>query len=874
MSKFVQQALQKRQLPSKESSLFKELLELYERKLIKKGLKTADAILKKFPEHGETLCMKGLLLTHSGRREEGLELVKKGVRLDLTSHICWHVFGIIQKGEKNYEEALKSYTQALKFDKENLNLLRDAAQLQTQLRQYDSLVETRLTILRTRPHLRQHWVALAVAHHLNGDLEDAKKVLEHYERSLKEVPNYDVEQSETLLYHIRVLEELGQLQDALNLLDVSAKSRAIVDRTAIMETRSRLLTNLGSDDAANAWRALIDHNPENYAYYRGYIERTGGTLESGSAPALKTLQEIAEIHPRATAPKRLALLVASVDDTFEELAHAYLETGLTKGVPSLFADLKSLYDDAAKRDIIEKIVESIRAAADPTPTETEPSTHLWTLYYLAQHHSYLGRHQQALELLDAADAHTPTLPELYTMRARVLKRAGDPWGAVRAVEDARLLDGQDRFLNTKSAKYRLRAGLSDEASALLGMFTKKDAPSPGADLEDMQSLLYLTEQANAHEYNGQLSMALKRYMAIAKVCHSFPFASLAPPRWGILNSVSQVFDDIEDDQYDFHGYSIRKFMINAYLDMLKWEDNLRSHPAYVKAAIAASRIWVAVHDDPSVASPSGSGSQLTDAEKKAKKKAAKKAASSKQPDDKKANGATTTAHEDKGIEPPTPKDEDPDGMKLMRATDGLKRAAKLVAPLSALCPNNIDAWIAIYDVAVRRGKYLQAAQALQRAKTLDAEHPDLHVRLVDLRHRKLEPPSPIGPVFADALKELLPEEVALETYNSQFLQRYSKSPRAVLAVAQAAHILGAPSAEVEDTAFAALGEGADLNVKDTLAVLAFLRRIKSGRADEFRTAADARFPLATAFKTPAEQEELKKAALAKIDDAREVDVAS
>ena len=64
--------------------------------------------------------MKGLILTHMGRREEGIELVKKGMRFDLTSHICWHVFGLIQKGEKNYEEALKSYTQALRFDKVRL----------------------------------------------------------------------------------------------------------------------------------------------------------------------------------------------------------------------------------------------------------------------------------------------------------------------------------------------------------------------------------------------------------------------------------------------------------------------------------------------------------------------------------------------------------------------------------------------------------------------------------------------------------------------------------------------------------------------------------------------------------------------------------
>jgi peptide alpha-N-acetyltransferase len=67
--------------------------------------------------------MKGLVVTHMGRREEGIDLVKKGIKLDLTSHICWHVFGLIQKGDRNYDEALKSYTQALRFDKVCLRLL-------------------------------------------------------------------------------------------------------------------------------------------------------------------------------------------------------------------------------------------------------------------------------------------------------------------------------------------------------------------------------------------------------------------------------------------------------------------------------------------------------------------------------------------------------------------------------------------------------------------------------------------------------------------------------------------------------------------------------------------------------------------------------
>ena len=61
--------------------------------------------------------MKGLVLTHMNRKDEGLELVKRGVLLDMQSHICWHVLGIIKKANKSWDEALKAYTQAVRCDK-------------------------------------------------------------------------------------------------------------------------------------------------------------------------------------------------------------------------------------------------------------------------------------------------------------------------------------------------------------------------------------------------------------------------------------------------------------------------------------------------------------------------------------------------------------------------------------------------------------------------------------------------------------------------------------------------------------------------------------------------------------------------------------
>ena len=111
----------------------------YESKQYKKGLKACEQILKKHPQHGETTSMKGLILNQLGptRKDEAHDLSKKGLRYDLTSHICWHVLGMVYRSDRNYEEALKCYQNAIKFDKDNLNILKDMAVLQMQCRLYE-----------------------------------------------------------------------------------------------------------------------------------------------------------------------------------------------------------------------------------------------------------------------------------------------------------------------------------------------------------------------------------------------------------------------------------------------------------------------------------------------------------------------------------------------------------------------------------------------------------------------------------------------------------------------------------------------------------------------------------------------------------------
>jgi len=140
--------------------------------------------------------------------------------------------------------------------KDNFNILRDTAVLQAQTRQFEGLVETRHSLLRLRPYNRHHWVGLAVAYQLNGNLVEAKQVLEYIEgflrvravsnpatlirlTHLQNVGSSDVELSELLMYHVRVLEDMGDFQSALDMVESNDRSNGgqMLDRIASMEMK-------------------------------------------------------------------------------------------------------------------------------------------------------------------------------------------------------------------------------------------------------------------------------------------------------------------------------------------------------------------------------------------------------------------------------------------------------------------------------------------------------------------------------------------------------------------------------------------------------------------------------------------------------------
>jgi len=215
-----------------------------------------------------------------------------------------------------------------------------------------------------------------------------------------------------------------------------------------------------------------------------------------------------------------------------------------------------------------------------------------------------------------------------------------------------------------------------------------------------------------------------------------------------------------------------------------------------------------------------------------------------------------STNEDKGLDLTPQKDDDPDGIKLLTNPEPLERARKLLSPLLRVPTSNINVWISVYDVAVRRGKYLQAVRALNHGKVLDADHPELHVRTLHLRklYESLSTPpsSPVRAVVSGALGFLIAREMALEAYNAQYLQRHSNNSSAILGAARGLQILGSPRDEIEGVVFGTLNPETDLPLKTALDVWSFLKDIGSPRADEFRIACDEKFDMSTVFKTPSQ----------------------
>jgi len=834
-------------LPPKEAAVFKNVVQFYEKKQYKKGVKAADQILKKHPEHGETLAMKGLTINCLGddKKEEAYGLVKMGIKFNMMSHVCWHVYGLLYRSDRDYMAAIRSYNQALKMDKDNLQILRDLALLQIHMRDLLGGLKTRHTLLMLKPTQRANWMGFAMANHMLGRHQTATKVLEAYE-NIKDENDGPYEIGELLMYKMSILREAGDLAGAYDLIQ-SCEAR-IGDKLAMNEAGAALLLGMERfEESSVAYRKLIDTNVDNLKYHEGLQAALKGCGSSGSEEAL--LEEYTALRakfPRSNAPVRIILDFSS-GAAFKTHADIYIRKFLRRGIQSLFSDLKPLYSDASKVQLLSELYTELLAniekdgtfpisESEPEPGKEGPMVVMWLNLLFANHFDRSNEPLKALEHIEKGIEHTPTSIELQLCKARVLKHHGNANEAAEIIDKARKMDLADRYLNTRCTIYMLRADQFERAEKVVVLFTKEESTGQN-NLHDMQCMWWETETGNTFIRQGRWGEALKK-----------------------LTAVEKHFEDIHEDQFDFHSYCLRKMTLRSYMAMLRTQDNIRTNKFFLKAAQSIINICVQLHDNPpAVIDPEAAYAGM---DEKERKKAIKK----KQRDEKrKAEQEAKAKEEAAKNKKKGPVDEDPLGEKLLKDTceaegGSLTLATKYVKLLQQAWPDKTITHVLAYRVYSRLGKHMLCAQAVLRATKLNAADPELHACVLDFCGRELPEGtnSLVAEVYNDVKKELLSGHNSCCALSTKFREE-NGATSALHKIAAARGILQVDSSKTDDAVAFLTGEGGHTSWEDATKIHTQLKEWigEDARVQSYYDACAAAYPCAAYFNpaaAPAEAE--------------------
>lgn len=607
---------------AKEHSQFLEALKLYESRQYRKSVKTLDAILKKDPSNVDALALKGLNLSSMGEKKDAKSYIKSAISKSQAigaSAICCHVLGIYMRSSRNYPEAIKWFQTSLNNGSANQQIYRDLATLQSQVGDYKGVLASRRTYWEAFLGYRSNWTGLAVAQDINGEHKEAINTLSQFEKlvegKLGEPELY--EHNECLMYKNDIMfkaagDNKDKLHNVLNHLNEVEKD--VYDKYGVLERKAAIYHKLGDSKLASKYvRMLIQRNPDDFGYYE-HLEKVLN-IQNDNEKREILYANLQKLYPRSDPPKFIQLTFIDDKTKLETKFTDYVITQLKRGVPATFGNVKPLYRNRSQLivPISDKVVNEFFQQTDPYK---DPIGYVWTCYYLAQHYLYLKDFSKAQSFIDKALESTPTLVEFYILKGRVLKASGKLDEATEWLEEGRKLDLQDRFINTKTAKYLLRANNIDKAVETVSMFTKNDDSVNGVkDLHLVEASWFIVEQAEAY-YRLHLETKKELHEKLTAVkSQGFnedevesQLKELKQLEWSVkkyqglslkrFQAVARMYRQFEDDQLDFHSYCMRKGTPRAYLEMLDWGRKIYKNPMYVRSLRGASKIFFQLHDEP------------------------------------------------------------------------------------------------------------------------------------------------------------------------------------------------------------------------------------------------------------------------------------
>jgi len=102
----------------------------------------------------------------------------------------------------------------------------------------------------------------------------------------------------------------------------------------------------------------------------------------------------------------------------------------------------------------------------------------------------------------------------------------------------------------------------EESDATMLPFSRDGSDESKLNIHDMQGMWYEDATGNSYLRQDNLRLALKNF-----------------------NHIERHFDQIVEDQYDFHMYSMRKWTLSAYINMIDFADNVIHNKYACRSAI-------------------------------------------------------------------------------------------------------------------------------------------------------------------------------------------------------------------------------------------------------------------------------------------------
>ena len=263
----------------------------------------------------------------------------------------------------------------------------------------------------------------------------------------------------------------------------------ISDQVAKADHLGRIYQRLGDiEKSVDAYETLLELNAANLDTYKKIIRAKGFELPDNpsknplSEPSKEQIKEILDDYrkkfPRISAHLRLGLRYLT-GDSFTEYLETYMRPMLIKGVPSMMMDMREFYDQPDKVKRINDFLVTCIASMESDMTlkagdeqEQDPTVQLWLYYFMSQHQMYQNNLSEAMEFVNKAIEHTPTLLELYTLKGKIYQKSGDRVRAAELHEEARNLDKADRAINAISAMYTLKTGDVEKGTGIMDIFVK------------------------------------------------------------------------------------------------------------------------------------------------------------------------------------------------------------------------------------------------------------------------------------------------------------------------------------------------------------------------------------------------------------------